>query len=789
LRRGPRPSLFASTIAKAFVLLFCILLVVQFESQPARAGTWGTIYEISEDTTNEVHTGPVIASEGGEAHVVWSVPGKDGDLDIIHRHFDGSAWQPEEEVSTDPMSTNDLAPAVAVDGDNVHFVWADTRDGDWDIYYRLFNGNIWETDVEVSSDILAEMQWEPSIAADSGKVHIVWPDEGDGDLDIYYRRFNGTGWEPEIELSKDIAIEGQYSPRVAAVGDEVHVSWTDRGDGDWDIYYKHFDGTSWEPEQEISTDVGTEDQGHPSIASDGNTVHVAWVDYGDGDEDIHYRRFNGTGWEPLLEISSDVVDENQSVPSVATEAGGVHILWQNYRIGGLMDSDIFYRYFDGTEWLPEEMISTDFGGRRRQEPSITVDGNNVWAAWVDDEDGDFDVYLRAKEIEDITQPISSVSPIPSYWQTTPVFDVQWTASDNEDLSSVTLFFRYSSDNVTWTAWSAWATNDSINGTDSVGNFSFSSPNDEGYYEFYSAVIDVSFNPEASQAWAEASTALDMTPPSGSVVIDGGRSQTKLTSVTLDLTYVDTTSGVHQMRLSNDGVWDTEPWESPSPTRIWNITEGEGTKTVYYQVKDYAGWVSISYQSSIIVSRPSDDFPIGLPIVLLVSALMISMAYARRSEALKYSLLIFFLPLYTRLKREAVLDNETRGMIRGYIIANPGDHYNSIKSALGLNNGTLAHHLHILEREMFVKSIRDGRYRRFFPAEARVTNGAHLTKIQELIVDIIRENPGRTQKEIARRIGVTQPAVSYHVNKLIELGKLRAEKHRISLRYYILESNA
>ncbi len=777
-------------MAQASLILLLIVLVAPLASHPVRAGTWGNELEISVDILSEAQAGPVIVSQGGKAHVVWYAPGQDGDLDVFYRHFDGISWQPEEEVSTDPMSADDLLPSLAVDGSYVHIVWADHRDGDADIYYRRFDGNTWGPEVELSSDSLIETQWYPCIAADSGKVHVVWED-GDVDTDIYYRRFNGISWEPEMELSNDSVFnEPQHWPKVAAVGDQVHVSWVDDGDGDHDVFYRRFNGTDWEPELEISKDGGIEDQGRISIAAEGDMVHLVWADQGDGDFDIYYRRFNGTDWEPEQPISTDVANEDQLGSSVASEAGRVHVVWENNDSMGLGEADIFYRYFNGTEWQPEEMISTDIAGERQQEPSITVDGNNVWAVWTDEEDGDLDVYLRAKEIEDLTQPISSVSPIPSYWQTSPVFDVHWTASDNEDLSSVTLFYRHSPDNVTWSNWSAWATNYSINGTDSAGSFSFSSPDGEGYYEFYSAVVDVFFNSEATQEWAEASAGLDMTPPSGSLVIDEGRSRTRSKSVTLDLTYDDSPSGVRQVRFSNDGVWDTEPWESPTPTRIWNLTEGFGTKTVYYQIMDNAGLISSSYQASIVVTRPSEDFPL-LPVLLalLVGALLVSTIHVRRFESLKYRLLIFFLPLYTRLKRESVLDHETRGMIRGYIIANPGDHYNSIKSALGLNNGTLAHHLHVLEREMFVKSVRDGRYRRFFPAGARVSIGAHLTKIQELILDIIRENPGRTQKEIARRIGVTQPAVSYHVNKLIELGKLRVEKRRVSLRYYLVEPNA
>ncbi|MEE9116777.1 MAG: hypothetical protein V3U09_07765, partial [Thermoplasmata archaeon] len=54
--------------------------------------------------------------------------------------------------------------------------------------------------------------------------------------------------------------------------------------------------TAWGPEQDISTDVWMEAQGYPSIAVDGDVVHVVWEDYEDFDSDIYYRQFNGTSW-------------------------------------------------------------------------------------------------------------------------------------------------------------------------------------------------------------------------------------------------------------------------------------------------------------------------------------------------------------------------------------------------------------------------------------------------------------------------------------------------------------
>jgi hypothetical protein len=82
--------------------------------------------------------------------------------------------------------------------------------------------------------------------------------------------------------------------------------------------------------------------------------------------------------------------------------------------------------------------------------------------------------------------------------------------------------------------------------------------------------------------------LDATPPTGSILINGGDAYTTLTSVTLQLSYFDPASGVSLVRYSNDGVWDTEPWQGASSSRSWSLTAGDGAKTVYFQIKDAAG---------------------------------------------------------------------------------------------------------------------------------------------------------------------------------------------------------
>ncbi len=91
--------------------------------------------------------------------------------------------------------------------------------------------------------------------------------------------------------------------------------------------------------------------------------------------------------------------------------------------------------------------------------------------------------------------------------------------------------------------------------------------------------------------------LDKTNPEGSITINSGQAFTTSASVLLSLTATDLVSGVSQVRFSNDGIWDTEPWEGFFSSKSWILTFGDGAKTVYFQIIDYAG-LSSAYSAGI-----------------------------------------------------------------------------------------------------------------------------------------------------------------------------------------------
>jgi len=142
----------------------------------------------------------------------------------------------------------------------------------------------------------------------------------------------------------------------------------------------------------------------------------------------------------------------------------------------------------------------------------------------------------------------------------------------------------------------------------------------------------------------------------------------------------------------------------------------------------------------------------------------------------YGVYLLFTVLYSKIKKEEVLDSHTRGEILGYVRANPGCHYNLIKQDLNLKNGTLTHHLDTLERNQYIRSARDGVLKRFFPGDQKIPTGRkYLNTTQESMLKYIKENPGASMGQLIKALYLEPHIVRYHIKILKDANLIRIEQ--------------
>lgn len=159
-----------------------------------------------------------------------------------------------------------------------------------------------------------------------------------------------------------------------------------------------------------------------------------------------------------------------------------------------------------------------------------------------------------------------------------------------------------------------------------------------------------------------------------------------------------------------------------------------------------------------------------------------------TEAGRYKALMAIAPLFSRLRDDDILNQETRWKILGAVYAQPGITYSDLKRKLNLNNGTLIHHTDVLIKDRRIVTRLDGSRRRYFSismkkSTASLIPGPHIKKNQIEILAYIEEYPGYTQKQIAKGLKISQSRLSYNLQKLEEMGYIEVLKEKRN-RYFL-----
>ncbi len=180
--------------------------------------------------------------------------------------------------------------------------------------------------------------------------------------------------------------------------------------------------------------------------------------------------------------------------------------------------------------------------------------------------------------------------------------------------------------------------------------------------------------------------------------------------------------------------------------------------------------------------------VGICIIFI----MITIMFIGSTEMGKYGFFGAIGPLYTKTRKRKK-DHEygyIKGSVRGYILGNPGESYNTIKNELELPNGTLAYYLKVLERDRLIKSERDGFLKRFYPIGGmKVKDVLELSQVQENIKMVIQKHPGASQKDILANLDISQQKLNYHIQLMVKARMIKLEREGKITKCYVIEDTS
>lgn len=273
--------------------------MVSYKRSTDRGGDW------SNDTPLASAYGaavlPCVALSDSLVHAAWYEFRSGEPTEVYYRRSSdrGGSWGAVALMSS-AVAGAASSPSIAASGAYVHLVWVDDPRGLAELYYRRStnNGTNWTDEHRLTG--IPYGSYNPCVVAVGSFVHVVWEYSSIPCRRILHKLStnNGETWGDEERLSD--AECSSYNPSVALSGENVHVVWEAYSDGRYGIYYRHSPdrGQTWLPIERLTADAAW--SGDASVAVDGASVHVAWTDRCDGNPEIYYRR-NPTGNPGVVE--------------------------------------------------------------------------------------------------------------------------------------------------------------------------------------------------------------------------------------------------------------------------------------------------------------------------------------------------------------------------------------------------------------------------------------------------------------------------------------------------------
>jgi len=318
-------------------------------------------------------------------------------------------WSPETPLTTDPQF--DYNPSIMQTGDGtIWVVWVSNRKaGNYELFYKTSSnyGLTWSPDTRLTT--ASGVDLSPSIMqARNGTIWVVWASDRFINYELFYKTShnNGAQWSQDTRLTIDPNFDS--SPSIMQVTDgTIWVVWCSNRTGNYQLFYKTYTGSAWSTEEKQIPITNPGYDLYPSIMQARNgTIWVVWSSYRTGNYDIFYKTFNGTVWSSDTQLTSD--PDCDEVPSIAQDVyGNIWVVWESDRATNAKD-DIYYKVYNGSVWSPADPAA----GTQLTSDSETdwtssiaqINNGKIWVVWASDRCDsfntyDFEIYYKTAQVK------------------------------------------------------------------------------------------------------------------------------------------------------------------------------------------------------------------------------------------------------------------------------------------------------------------------------------------------------------------------------------------------------
>ncbi len=376
------------------------------------------------DDKHDRQEDPVITkTTNGDFIIAWVDFSTDADGDIYAQKINNAGellWQEGgKPVCVNPGEQIGLNMEADNDG-GAFILWADRRGIGFDIYGQRISASgdpLWAVNGIPIADGPGNEVQNTMLPDGQGGMMVAYVHTFNDNDDIYAKHFNANGemtWTEPMELA--VAPGNQNGVRMARLTDgDFVIVWTDQAseDADSDIYGQKINIAGqmlWADNYIVYSDSDqpvSEHQNNARIqATSDNAAVVVWEDkrLSSQNTDLFAQKIAANGdklWD-LNGVAVSTAEFDQGAARLASDgAGGVFIVWDDYRNGNSPNEDIYAQRLSSSGealWGEDGMAIctapfTQMGGL------VKVSGDNVYINWLDIRNGSDGIYYQVVDFD------------------------------------------------------------------------------------------------------------------------------------------------------------------------------------------------------------------------------------------------------------------------------------------------------------------------------------------------------------------------------------------------------
>jgi len=290
---------------------------------------------------------------------------------------------------------------------NFVVAWMDARAG-WDVWAQRYNAQA-ETlggNFKVNDDPNPyRINWAPALTvAPGGDWLAVWDDYREDTLHVavYAQRYDAAGQPQGPNFRVNDSLPGRDGGGATVSANPQGgflVTWNDSRNGNWDIYGQLLDaqGQRQGGNFRVSDNSAPGDQSGPYVRfSPRDEYWVFWTDRREGNDDIYGQRLTASGSAigSNFRVNDDSFSSHQRVPSIAANDAGLNVtIWEDERNG---NTDVYCQFgdADGNPIGANIKVNADNVGAAHFYSTAAMDqlGNSI-TAWTDGRSG-YNIYAQ-----------------------------------------------------------------------------------------------------------------------------------------------------------------------------------------------------------------------------------------------------------------------------------------------------------------------------------------------------------------------------------------------------------